>query len=111
MVMRRGDPAQHGEHVDGWKGRSESRQEDLQTAVEELDRGLQRVVVSVFLGQERGRVRYIPARRVQACRNREQRGSRERVVCSSSSQVGRKFSSSLTDAEQGGYAGVSGRAR
>jgi hypothetical protein len=45
------------------------------TAIEELDRVLQRVVVSAFLGQERGRVRFLGLVEAHACRGRGQRGS------------------------------------
>jgi hypothetical protein len=44
-------------------------------AVEELDRVLQRVVVSVFQGQERGRVRFLGLVEAHASRGRGQRGS------------------------------------
>jgi hypothetical protein len=45
------------------------------TAVEELDRVLQRVIISAFLGQERGRVRFLGLIEAHACRGRGQRGS------------------------------------
>jgi hypothetical protein len=45
------------------------------TAIEELDRVLRTVVVSAFLGQERGRVRFLGLVEAHACRGRGQRGS------------------------------------
>jgi hypothetical protein len=48
----------------------------LATAVAELDRGFQEVIVSAFLGQERGRVRILGLVEVYSCRRKRRRGSR-----------------------------------
>jgi hypothetical protein len=64
------------------------------SAVAELAGVLQRVSALVFLGQIKGRVRFLGMLEVYSCRKRGQRGSRATARSSSSPQIERKLSSS-----------------
>jgi hypothetical protein len=81
------------------------------TAVEELDRVLQRVIVLAFLGQERGRVRFLGLIEAHACRGRGQRGSWATARISSSLHNKTRVSSFLLCYRSWGGSGCLGRVR